>query len=95
MENTLNKKELASELSDQLQISKKDAANFVNALFNTMAERLEAGDTIDINGFGKFVIAERAARQGVNPFTKEKITIAASKGVKFKPAKALKDAVNK
>ena len=44
-------------------------------------------------GFGKFSISERAARTGINPATKEKIEIAASKSVKFKASKALKDAV--
>lgn len=46
---------------------------------------------MDLYGFGKFTVAERAARSGFNPATKEKIEIPASRAVKFKPAKALKD----
>ena len=49
----------------------------------------------DLAGFGKFEITERKAREGFNPLTKEKIQIEASKSVKFKVAKALKEAVNK
>lgn len=58
-------------------------------------EGLSEGKTVDLAGFGKFEITERKAREGINPLTKEKIQIEASKSVKFKISKALKEAVNK
>ena len=54
-----------------------------------------AGDKVGLYGFGTFEPTERKARTGVNPQTKAKIQIAAKKGLKFKPAKALKDAMQK
>ena len=62
-------------------------------VFDTVADTLKDNGTVDVFGFGKFSISERAARTGINPATKEKIEIAASKSVKFKASKALKDAV--
>ena len=83
MSNVINKKDLAEKLAEEFGCSKKDATAYVQFVF----------DTVDVFGFGKFSISERAARTGINPATKEKIEIAASKSVKFKASKALKDAV--
>ena len=77
MSNVINKKDLAEKLAEEFGCSKKDATAYVQFVFD----------------FGKFSISERAARTGINPATKEKIEIAASKSVKFKASKALKDAV--
>ncbi|MCH4013749.1 MAG: HU family DNA-binding protein [Solobacterium sp.] len=87
------KKDLADRAAEAAGITKKEAAAAVNAVFDALAETLKDGGEASISGFGKFVVAERSARQGVNPATGEKIEIAASKSPKFKPAKALKDAV--
>ena len=54
---------------------------------------LEKGNSVDLSGFGKFVVKEKAAHDGINPATKTKITIAAKKAVAFRPAKALKETV--
>ena len=56
---------------------------------------LEAGDTLEIAGFGKFIVNERKERMGINPVTMERIRIPASKYVKFTSSKSLKDIVNK
>lgn len=90
---TINKKSLVEAIVQELGITKKDATVAVDTVFNTIAETLAEGGKADISGFGKFEITERAARTGINPATKEKIQIAASKSPKFKAAKALKDAV--
>ena len=74
-------------------VQKKDATAYVQFVFDTVADTLKDNGTVDVFGFGKFSISERAARTGINPATKEKIEIAASKSVKFKASKALKDAV--
>ena len=87
------KKDLADRLSDELNLTKKDAAEAVNIVFDEIIETLAASGEVSINGFGKFEVSERAARTGINPATKEKIEIAASKSVKFKASKNLKDTV--
>lgn len=90
---TINKKSLVEAVVQELGITKKDATVAVDTVFETITSTLANGGKADISGFGKFEIAERAARTGINPATKEKIQIAASKSPKFKAAKAFKDAV--
>ena len=89
MSNVINKKDLAEKLAEEFGCSKKDATAYVQFVFDTVADTLKDNGTVDVFGFGKFSISERAARTA----TKEKIEIAASKSVKFKASKALKDAV--
>ena len=72
----------------------KSVDEIVNSVFNDMAEALSKGETVDIFGFGKFEVTERGERDGINPVTMEKIRIKASKNVKFRPSKSLKDKVN-
>ena len=87
------KKDIADRLSDELGMKKKDADKAVDIVFDEIKETLAASGEISINGFGKFEISERAARTGINPATKEKITIEASKSVKFKASKVLKESI--
>jgi DNA-binding protein HU-beta len=92
-ETVITKKVLAEELADKQGLTKKDAAEAVNFLFEQISKGLKKGETVDINGFGKFVVKKRAARNGINPLTKEKIKIKASKVPGFKASKTLKDLV--
>jgi DNA-binding protein HU-beta len=75
-------------------ITKKQAAEATEAVFESIADALTDGDRVQIPGFGTFQLSHRAARQGRNPQTGAAMPIAASTGVRFKAAKALKDAVN-
>ncbi len=84
---------LAEKVAESADLTKNKAAEAVNAVFEAISETLKDGGEVSVSGFGKFEVSERAARQGVNPATGEKIQIAASKAPKFKPAKALKEAV--
>lgn len=90
---TLNKKLLVDAVAEELDITKKDATTAVETVFNVITKTLSEGGKVDISGFGKFEVTERGERQGINPATKETITIAATKSPKFKAAKALKEAV--
>ena len=87
----MNKKELIKSVVETTGLSKKDVTVVVDATFDKIVEALENGDSVNIFGFGKFEVRERAARKGRNPLTGEEIEIAASKVPAFKPAKALKD----
>ncbi len=91
--NIINKKNLAEVVADNLGVTKKAATGAVEAVFDEITKTLENGGKVEISGFGKFEVKQREARQGVNPKTKEKITIAASKAPVFKASKNLKESV--
>ncbi|MDD5939696.1 MAG: HU family DNA-binding protein [Lachnospiraceae bacterium] len=90
----MNKTELVAAVAEAAGLSKKDAAKAVEAFTDTIAKELKKGDKVQIVGFGTFEVSERAARTGRNPHTGEEMQIAASKAPRFKPGKALKDALN-
>ena len=90
----MNKTEFIAAVAEKAEISKKDSEKALKAFVDVVAEQLKAGDKVQLVGFGTFEVSERAAREGRNPLTGEKITIAASKNPKFKAGKALKDMVN-
>lgn len=73
--------------------NKKEAADAVDAVLDAITDTLVAGGEINFTGFGKFHVAHRKERQGVNPRTGERITIAASKVPRFSAGSGLKKAV--
>ena len=81
-------------VAEQAELSKKDAEKALKAFTDVIAAELVKGEKVQLVGFGTFEVSEREAREGRNPLTGEKITIAASKNPKFKAGKALKDMVN-
>lgn len=85
----MNKTQLVDSMAAKSGLSKADAAKALNAFTESIAEATKAGDNVVLVGFGSFTVAERQARQGINPRTKETIEIAAKKVVKFKPGSAL------
>lgn len=89
----MNKTELVAAMAEKAGISKKDAEKALGAFVDTVAAELKKGEKIQLVGFGTFEVRARAARTGVNPLTKAKIQIAASKNPVFKAGKALKDSV--
>ena len=96
----MNKTELCAKLAKKTGLTKTQASDVVNALFDTepgkgiIAVELDAGRNVTIPGFGTFDTSRRKARQGRNPQTGAEIQIAAAKVPGFKAGKALKDAVN-
>lgn len=93
MTDVKTKKVMAEDLATEFSMTKKDANEVVNYLFEQMTKTLKKGGTVDISGFGKFTVKKRAARAGINPLTKEKIKIKATKVPAFKASKTLKDIV--
>ena len=91
----MTKAELVSAIAQKTEFTKKDSEKFLNADLEAITEELAKGNKVQITGFGTFEVKERAERTGVNPRTKEEITIAASKAPAFKAGKAFKDAVDK
>lgn len=90
----MNKNDLIAEVADQTGLSKSDATTAVEGVFDQITKTLKAGDEVRIVGFGTFSVSQRAASEGRNPRTGEKIQIPASKQPKFKAGKGLKDSVN-
>ena len=94
MASSYTKAELISKISGDTGLKKADAEKALMAALNGIRDALSDGNKVTIVGFGTFSVGERAARKGLNPRTKEVIDIPASKVVKFKPGKALRDSVN-
>ena len=91
----MNKAELITAVAEKTGLSKKDSEKAINATFDTITLAMEAGEKVQLVGFGAFDIKERASRIGRNPKTKESIEIPASVVPVFKAGKALKDGVAK
>ena len=90
----MNKGDFINAVAEAAALSKADAARSVDAMIEVISNTLKKGDTITLVGFGTFSVRKRAARQGLNPQTREPIKIKASNNPAFKAGKALKDAVN-
>ena len=90
----MNKTELVAAMAEEAGLSKKDAEKALKAFTDVVTAELKKGEKIQLVGFGTFEVSERAAREGRNPQTGEKMTIAASKTPRFKAGKALKDSMN-
>ena len=90
----MNKLQLTDALAQKTNMTKKDAAEAVNAIIDVIAEALAAGDDVKVTGFGSFEVKSRAARVGRNPKTGEAVQIPASKYVAFSAGSLLKDKVN-
>lgn len=91
---TLNKKELINSIQDKVEGSTKvQIENFIEAFTEVVTETLVDGGSVNIMGFGKFEVKERAAREGVNPRTGENMTIPSMSVPKFSAGTLLKKAV--
>lgn len=90
----MNKSEIIKNLSETSGVSSKEAKVVLDAFCKLIKESLNKGESVRLNGFGKFEIKARKERFGVNPSTKEKIVIPAGNVATFKAGKELLDAVN-
>ena len=91
---SLNKTELIEHIAEQADISKAAAARALEAVIGGVKTTLKKNNTVSLVGFGTFSVGKRAARSGRNPRTGAAIKIKAAKIPKFRPGKALKDALN-
>lgn len=90
----MTKADIVDKVCDKGGFSKKEAADLVDQVFDTMKAVLEVGEKIKISGFGNFVVREKQPRPGRNPQTGEEITIEARRVLTFKPSNVLKVALN-
>lgn len=89
----MSKELLQTSLVEKVGLTKAQASDAVNAVFETITDELVANGKFSLIGFGNFEVRERAARKGRNPQTGEEIEIAATKVPAFKPGKNLKEKV--
>jgi DNA-binding protein HU-beta len=89
----MNKQDLVKLVSEKTGISKEAAGKVQKAVIEAISSTLEKGDSVSLIGFGSFKVIDRAAREGRNPSTGEKMQIPASKAVKFTPSKVLKERI--
>lgn len=89
----MNKTELINAIAEDSGLTKADAKKALNATVSVITEALKKGDKIALVGFGTFSVSEKSARTGINPRTKEQITIAAKKTAKFKAGSELNGAL--
>ena len=90
----MNRNELVDAVASKADMRKVDASKAVDAVFDSIEGALKKGDEVRLVGFGTFSVARRAASEGRNPRTGERIKIAASKQPKFKAGKKLRDSLN-
>src|ERR1700686_2900593 len=89
------KADLINGIVDSVEgLTRRQATEAFEAVFAAIIEAVKAGESAKVPGFGSFSLSERASRKGRNPATRESITIKASKSVRFKPGKELKEAAN-
>ena len=89
----MNKTEFITSVAEKSGLSKKDAKKAVDAFIETVSDEMKAGGKVSLLGFGSFSISERGERKGVNPATKQTITIPARKAIKFKAGAELNEKV--
>ena len=89
----MTKGEFVDQVSTETGLSKSDATKAVDAFLDVVTEALKRGGEVNFTGFGKFSVADRGARQGVNPQTGERIQIPASRVPRFSAGSALKNAI--
>lgn len=90
----MTKAELVKKIAEQANLTNADAKLALDATLQAIKDALVAGEKVQLVGFGTFAVTERPAREGINPATRQKITIAAKKVAKFKAGAELDNAIN-
>lgn len=91
----MKKSEMIEALAQSTGLTKADVEKVFNGTFELFKKELGKGNNVAVAGFGTFKVSERAARDGINPLTKQPLHIPAKKAVSFKAGTALKEVVNK
>ncbi len=91
----MTKADLVESVAREAEMTKKDAEQLVEIIFDSIVDSLNKGEKIELRGFGSFRVRERNARKGRNPKTGDAVNIPAKRVAYFKPGKDLKDLINK
>lgn len=87
----MNNKEFTSELAERLGYTIKDTSELINSLLSDMAQKLEEGNVITIQGFGSFEVKKKAERISINPITKQRMLVPPKLVLSYRPSSTLKD----
>ncbi len=90
----MTKADLVEMIYSKIGISKKDASDILEGVFDIIKEALKNGEKVKISGFGNFSVRNKKTRKGRNPQTGEEIEISARRVLSFKPSQLMKDAMN-
>ncbi|MDR1487340.1 MAG: HU family DNA-binding protein [Deltaproteobacteria bacterium] len=90
----MTKAELVAKIAEDTNLTQSQAAKALNSLLETILDEIKNTGNITLAGLGSFNLVNRAARAGFNPKTREPLRIPASKSVRFRPAKGLKESIN-
>ena len=90
----MTKADIVERVYEKIGFSKKEASELVELVFDTLKNKLEAGEKVKISGFGKFEVREKKSRIGRNPQTGDRITISARRVLNFSPSQVLKAMLN-
>ena len=90
----MNTSDLVERIAAEHGVSKESTRTVIDSMLAAITGATNAGDEVNLAGFGRFKVADRAARSGRNPATGETIAIPASRKLTFSPAKAVRDALN-
>ena len=90
----MTKAEIVESIQVSNDLSKKEAAELVEEVFEIMKRAFESGETLKVSGFGSFIVKQKADRRGRNPQTGDSLTIEARRILTFKPSPVLKSAIN-
>nr|WP_233497034.1 integration host factor subunit alpha [Lujinxingia litoralis] len=91
---TITKADIVDSVYEKVGITKKEASDYVDTIFEVMKETLEEGEEIKVSGFGKFEVREKSQRVGRNPRTGIEIVIPERRVLRFKVSQVLKDSIN-
>ncbi len=90
----MTKADLVEQVAKEAEMTKKDAEQLVEIIFDSITDSLNKGEKIELRGFGSFRVRERNSRMGRNPKTGEAVAIPAKRVAYFKPGKDLKELIN-
>lgn len=90
----MTKADIVEKVHAKTDLSKKDSADLVEIIFDSIKKTLESGENLKVSGFGSFEVRQKADRSGRNPQTGEAIIISARKVLTFKPSAVLRQAIN-
>ncbi len=91
----MTKSDMAEKLADKINVNKQQAEDIINIFTNSIVEALAQGDKVEIRGFGSFRVRHRAAKEGRNPKTGEKVFVPPKKVPFFKTGKDFNEIINK
>ncbi|HEX8288665.1 MAG TPA: integration host factor subunit beta [Pyrinomonadaceae bacterium] len=90
----MTKADLVERVAKEADMTKKDAEQLVEIIFDSIIASLNKGEKIELRGFGSFRVRQRNARKGRNPKTGDSVSIPAKRVAYFKPGKELKEVIN-